>query len=104
MTTIDMTDRAIKRFKLNGTVVDPAEFARTRSLHEQRLMHIMRESGYARILDLSTMVSGQYLSPERYDYCITMQGSFVGKRRVEKIEGILDGKIIWKPIPIQPEK
>ena len=90
---------APKRFKMEGTIGDDADFPRLREQYEQLVILDMRESGYIPILGL-----GPFFSTKRreklYEFVLTLYGVRVGKVKAWTLEGMdLDGKLVPRRIP-----
>lgn len=93
-----MTDRNIKRFTRKGHVDDMGQMVKLWPGLEKNLAHVMRLQGYVPILDIVPFRGVSYDSEnERFEYKLVIQGSYVGKRKAEQLEGLLSGKAVGKP-------
>lgn len=88
--------RRIKNFNLSGEFTDDSFALHTRVNAELAVNYMMRDAGYARVLDLDPVWSTYYNSQEdRWTFEMTMYGMYVGKRKAKLLSGIAQGK----PVP-----
>jgi hypothetical protein len=93
--------RPIKRFGLDGIIIDDSKIARLKSEYVRLLWTEMKLSGYVPRLDIDLDFTIEYNSKKEYfEFELSVYGVFVGKRKSECIIGI-DGS---KAIHIQPSR
>jgi hypothetical protein len=93
--------KPIKRFGLDGIILDDAQIVRLKSEYIRLLWVEMRLSGYVPRLDIDLDFTIEYNQEKEYfEFELSVYGVFVGKRKSEWIIG-LDGS---KAIHIQPSK
>lgn len=76
-----------KRFSMDGTIGDDADFARLRTQYENLLIQQMRADGYVPVLDLGPFFSTQLNDDQTYAFVLSVYGVFVGKKHVDEYEG-----------------
>ena len=97
----NMHHKPIKRFGLDGIILDDSKIARLKSEYVRLLWAEMRLSGYIPRLDIDLDFTIQYNEQREYfEFELSVYGVFVGKRKSEWIIG-LDGS---KAIHTQPSK
>jgi hypothetical protein len=88
-----MTDKMIRRFRLDGLIVETA-FVRSASNLRLELMNQMRDEGYVPVIDISPVFKTNYLGGERYEFSLVMHGVYVGEEKAWVTAGMLDGRLI----------
>ena len=82
----------VKRFQVEGVILDDADFPRLRAQFEDMLVKEMRGGGYVPVLDLGPYFSTEYRQDSNYDFTITAYGIYVGRRKSWEIHGIVNGR------------
>lgn len=88
-----MTHKRIKRFQINVEFLDDSDMIRIKHQYESMLSHQMRDSGYARVLDIDPAFSVEF-NGETWKFLMTLHGVYVGKKKACEAEGISQGKLI----------
>lgn len=86
-----MTSRTIKRFQLDGTVMDTADLLRLRKTHENVLIEQMRADGYVPLLDLDPVMNTSF-DGTVFHFVLTMHGVYYGPKKAKKIYGITNNR------------
>ena len=86
--------KRIKRFELEGQILDDSCIPRLREEYIRLLKIQMRMSGYAPRIDIDPDFSIEY-TKNYYLFKLSVYGSFIGKRNAECIEGIDKNKAIY---------
>lgn len=95
-----MTDKNIKRFILEGQSKDSGVLAASRLEYERHLSINMQEEGYVPVLDLAPFLRIEYdVERDVFNWVLTVQGVYVGKRRAKELLGISNGQVIKKSTP-----
>ena len=85
----NMHHKPIKRFGLDGIILDDSKIARLKSEYVRLLWAEMRLSGYIPRLDIDLDFTIQYNEQREYfEFELSVYGVFVGKRKSEWIIGI----------------
>lgn len=93
--------RPIKRFGLNGVIIDDSAIPRLQQEYIKLLVSEMRLSGYVPRFDIDPQFSLVYNeNKETFDFKLSVYGVYIGRKKSEWTLGI-DGT---KAIPIQPIK
>jgi hypothetical protein len=77
----------IKRFGIEGTIIDDSKFIKAREMYEHLLISDMREKGYVPMLDVGPFWSTVW-NGLSYDFKSSVYGVYVGKERACTIEGM----------------
>lgn len=103
--TFDM-HRPIKKFTLDGTLADDADFIRMREQWEKLLITDMRDGGCVPVLGLGPLWSTSYdAAKEQYLFELTIYGVSVGRKKSLQIEGMdVTGNLIPRHIPQSKSK
>ncbi|SRR6266542_2711366 len=89
----------IKRFSLEGRVSD-THISKYKDFLVEHLEWIMREQGYAPVLDMDPQFTLSYIPEEcRYDFQVSEYGVDVGKDVAWKTGGLMGGRVIMKYTP-----
>lgn len=91
--------KSIKRFHLDGQIYDDSFIPRLKNEYVNILNIQMKLQGYAPRLDIDPQFTLKY-DGKKYEFELSVYGTFVGKRNAEWITG-LDGS---KPIYTQKNK
>lgn len=95
-----MTDQNIKRFTLEGTSKDSGVLAASRDEYERHIIVSMQDEGYVPVLDLAPVLRIEYDEKrDVFNWILTVQGVFVGKRRAAELLGVSNGRVIKKSTP-----
>lgn len=87
--------KPIKRFGLDGIILDDAQIVRLKSEYIRLLWVEMRLSGYVPRLDIDLDFTIQYNQEKEYfEFELSVYGVFVGKRKSEWIIGLDGSKAI----------
>jgi hypothetical protein len=93
--------KAIKRFGLDGIIVDDSAIYRLQQEYIRLLVSEMRLSGYAPRFDINPEFTLSYNEEKNYfEFVLSVYGIYIGRKKVEWILGI-DGT---RPIYTQPAK
>jgi hypothetical protein len=86
--------KRIRRFELEGQILDDAYIPRLRDEYVRLLNTQMRMSGYVPRLDIDPDFSIDY-QKNHYIFKLSVYGSYVGKRNAECIEGLNKNRAIY---------
>jgi len=84
----------IKRFEIDG-MVGESYLHSCRDNFERWLLTDMRDKGYIPHLDLSSVVTIQWVKETTYQFHISMYGVYVGDKS-NNFEGMSDGRLIHR--------
>ena len=93
-----MNHKNIKRFQINVEFKDDSDMIRMKAQYESLLTHDMRNKGYVRVLDIDTAFSVEFTG-ETWQFLMTIQGIYVGRRKAWQSEGVTQGKLIPRNTP-----
>ena len=88
-----MTHKKIKRFQISAKFQDDSNMILIRYQYENMLTQKMRDSGYARVLDINPSFSVDF-TQGTWSFLMTLHGIYVGKKKACQSEGISQGKLI----------
>jgi hypothetical protein len=95
-----MTDKNIKRFQFEIQTKDSGDFIKRYDELVRMYTGIVRDEGYVRVLDLDPHLSVEYNeTKDVFNYVLTIQTVYVGKKQAECTEAILNGKYLTRNIP-----
>jgi hypothetical protein len=86
--------KRIKRFELEGQILDDSCIPRLREEYIRLLNTQMRMSGYAPRIDIDPDFSIEY-TKNYYLFKLSVYGSYIGKRNAECIEALNGSKAIY---------
>lgn len=87
--------KKIKTFVIEGHLADDSKISDIKLLNERVLDVQMRDRGYIRVLDIDPHWSIEYNAIDRnWNFKMSMFGSYVGKRKSWKYEGVWQGKLM----------
>jgi hypothetical protein len=90
--------KAIKRFKLDGTIYDDSYLPRLKEQYLDLLGSEMKLSGFVPRLDIDADFTIEYNEKSKYfTFRISKYGTYVGKRKAQWIEGIDGTTVIRTP-------
>ena len=93
--------KPIKRFGLDGIIIDDSAIYRLQQEYTKLLVSEMRLSGYAPRLDIDPHFTLSYNEQKNYfEFTLSVYGIYIGRKKTEWILGI-DGT---KPVYTQPIK
>ena len=93
--------KPIKRFALDGIIIDDSAIYRLQQEYTRLLVSEMRLSGYAPRIDIDPQFTLSYNENKNYfEFTLSVYGIYIGRKKSEWILGI-DG---IKPIYTQPVK
>ena len=82
---------------MDGVIADDSYIPQARDSHERLILQEMEDRGYTPVLDLGTDWSTVYFpSEDVYEFCLSVYGVYVGKRKACLMYGIAQGKQIMK--------
>ena len=88
-----MTHKNIKRFQIRVEFLDDSDMIRIKKQYEDLLVSQMKDSGYARVLDIDPAFSVEF-DGQTWKFLMTLHGVYVGKKKAWLSEGITQGKLI----------
>jgi hypothetical protein len=94
-----MTHRKIKRFQIDVEFYDNAQLISLRPQYENLLVQDMRGKGYVRVLDIDPAFSVDFTG-ETWKFLMSIHGVYVGKKKAWQLEGMTQGKLIQRNIPM----
>ena len=99
-----MTHQNIKRFQIRVEFLDDSDMIRIKKQYEDLLVGQMKDSGYARALDIDPAFSVEF-DGQTWKFLMTIHGIYVGKKKAWQLEGITQGKLIARstPLPISSQ-
>ena len=99
-----MTHKNIKRFQIRVEFLDDSDMIRIKKQYEDLLVSQMKDSGYARVLDIDPAFSVEF-DGQTWKFLMTIHGIYVGKKKAWQLEGITQGKLIARstPLPISSQ-
>ncbi len=99
-----MTHQNIKRFQIQVEFLDDSNMIRIKKQYEDLLTGQMKDSGYARVLDIDPAFSVEF-DGQTWKFLMTIHGIYVGKKKAWQLEGITQGKLIARstPLPISSQ-
>jgi hypothetical protein len=86
--------KRIKRFELEGQILDDSYIPRLREEYIRLLNTQMKLSGYAPRIDIDPDFSIEY-TKNYYTFKLSVYGSYIGKRNSECIEGLNKNTAIY---------
>ena len=90
-----MTEKKIVRFEMEFEVSDAGEAFKKRDEWERYILQDMSDRGYIPVLDLPPVATTNYdKSRGVLLYKITIQGTYVGKRKSKEFSGIWQGRLM----------
>jgi bacillopeptidase F (M6 metalloprotease family) len=90
--------KQIKKFQISVNFLDDSDMIRVRNQYENLLVGKMKEQGYVRVLDIDTAFSVEFTG-ETWQFLMTIQGIYVGRRKAWQSEGVTQGKLIPRNTP-----
>ncbi len=93
-----MTHKNIKRFQIRVEFLDDSDMIRIKKQYEDLLVSQMKDSGYARVLDIDPAFSVEF-DGQTWKFLMTLHGVYVGKKKAWQLEGMTQGKLIQRNIP-----
>ncbi|NBR22912.1 MAG: hypothetical protein EBU08_03830 [Micrococcales bacterium] len=95
-----MQNKKIKKFGMEGTIIDDAAIPRMRQKYEGTILNAMRDSGYVPVLDLDPLFYISYdESNNRFNFEIYLHGVYVGKKRATEYDGYAGQRLIPRSNP-----
>ena len=85
--------KQIKKFQISVNFLDDSDLIRVRNQYENLLVSKMKDQGYVRVLDIDTAFSVEFTG-ETWQFLMTIQGIYVGRRKAWQSEGVTQGKLI----------
>jgi hypothetical protein len=89
--------KRLKRFELEGQILDDSCIPRLREEYIRLLSTQMRLSGYAPRIDIEPDLTIQYNSKKYYEFKLSVYGSYIGKKNAECIEALDKNRPIYIP-------
>jgi hypothetical protein len=94
-----VTHQNIKRFQVRVEFLDDSDMIRIKKQYEDLLVGQMRDSGYARALDIDPAFSVEF-DGQTWKFLMTLHGVYVGKKKAWQLEGMTQGKLIHRNTPL----
>ena len=91
--------KRIKRFELEGKILDDKCIARMKEQYIKLLSESMKEQGYVIRLDIDPDWTIQYTG-NHYEFILSVYGSYIGKKNAACIDGLDKNR----PIYTRPNK
>lgn len=88
--------KRIKRFQLDGQILDDAIIPRMKIEYIRLLSESMKYEGYVIRLDIDPDWSLSYTG-NHYEFTLSVYGSFIGKRAAACIDGLDKNRPIYTP-------
>lgn len=88
--------KRIKRFELEGKILDDKCIGRMKQQYIKLLSESMREQGYVIRLDIDPDWTIQYTG-NHYEFILSVYGSYIGKRNAACIDGLDKNRPIYTP-------
>ena len=86
--------KRIKRFELEGKILDDKCIARMKEQYIKLLSESMREQGYVIRLDIDPDWTIQYTG-NHYEFILSVYGSYIGKKNAACIDGLDKNRPIY---------
>jgi hypothetical protein len=88
-----VTHKNIKRFQIRVEFLDDSDMIRIKKQYEDLLVSQMKDSGYARVLDIDPAFSVEF-DGQTWKFLMTLHGVYVGKKKAWQLEGTTQNKLI----------
>jgi hypothetical protein len=98
-----MNHKQIKRFQVKVKFKDDSDMIRVRNQYDRVLTQDMKSKGYSRVLDINPSFSVEF-DGESWAFLMTLYGVYVGKKKAWQYEGITQGRLIPRIMPIPKSK
>jgi hypothetical protein len=89
--------KRIKRFELEGQILDDSCIPRLREEYLNLLHTQMRLCGYAPRIDIDPDFTIQYNKKKYYEFKLSVYGSYIGKKNTECIKALDKNRPIYIP-------
>jgi hypothetical protein len=90
-------NRKIHRFVTEGISADVEWVISTRDYLEMQMTSDLRSRGYVRVYDLDTQLYTSFdARHDRFTWSIVMYAMYVGKRKAQEIQGVVNGQLVGK--------
>ncbi len=90
-----MTAKKIHPFRVEGNAVDVETVYRLRAWIENEIIAGMNNQGYLPVLDITPSLMVDYdQATTHFNYCVTVQGVYVGRKLARDNEGVYGGELI----------
>lgn len=88
--------KKIKRFQLDGQILDDRCIPRMKDQYVKLLSETMKEQGYVIRLDIEPDWTLSYTG-NHYEFILSVYGSYIGKKNAACIDGLDKNKPIYTP-------
>jgi len=94
-----VTHKNIKRFQIRVEFLDDSDMIRVKKQYDDLLVKQMKDAGYIRVLDIDPAFSVEF-DGQTWKFLMTIHGVYVGKKKAWQLEGMTQGKLIQRNIPM----